>query len=840
MQGYSQHNFAAGKIIDSTTNRPIKNVSIKVYDEKKIIGYFSGDSLGHFKIPVLLLNGSTHVDFQATDYKNLLYTNKNKGTLSDQTIFIGLFKMKPDIVNLKEVVISQPKRYRDTINIKLHDQVFERSIMIDDLFSGKLGFYKDNNGKLYYNGKLVSDVLVNGADFFGKNNMEIYKNLPALVLNDVDIIETDIDSLTNVTLLRPTIKVNLKLKDKYKGGKFGTANLGAGSLSRYTAGADLYMYNKSQQLSLFANSNNVNLQDGSGQEPNISFSSNGNNTQNSSSSMMYRNLFYKNKIEFNAFLKGKINSTKFESISERRDEILGQLSNTFTSSNLKKASLEAANLYFNYAIDSLNRLKLSQVTEYNDNRQLDSLSYLLTVNNSTNNSGVNKLRNSDVLLSVKKIEYQKKFSKKGRIANIVASLSNRTHNVNENNLVVEQFDLAASKYIFEGIRNLVERTTDLNSEFTEPIGNDGFIKFLLTYRKEKLNLEERLIKDGLSNSDIFEHYSYNYLKQGVKIYKNLNNLALDATFIGITNIRQSQIEKETFFNIDAVISVDYKLIKQRKLFGQYSRTTNYPNVNQLTSINNSFDIISQQLGNAELKPEVKNKLEFTYDLKRTDSLTLELTGNLERFSSKFGLNISSSPGITQSVFFDNMGNSNNAEVAFSMSSTSKGSKNFNYRIGLSYVEMPGFFNDNKEMNRSINTNQMLSTNRVIIRDVLSISPAIAVSASKYYYQKNSNNQYNITYLDRILLKLFNLQLTVAPLINYNYNLTNNFSFASNMELKRSFLKDYGHAWIKVYDIFNTYAPINNLNTSFYTQSVRFSNLNRYFLIGASIKFNNLK
>ncbi|WP_082435238.1 outer membrane beta-barrel protein, partial [Pedobacter sp. Hv1] len=797
-----------------------------------------------FKVSSVFYSKATNLRISIVGYK--IYFLKLIVLQDKEPIDINLGKLllTSDVIKLKEIVVKKRKRYRDTTNIILYDKKFEREIMIDDLFSSKWGFYKDKVGKLYYNGKSVSDVLVNGYDFFGKNNLGIYKDLPALILNNIEIVETDIDSLTNITLLNPTVKVNLKLKEKYASGKFGNANLGMGSLKRYTVGTDLNMYKKNQQFSVTLSSNNINMQEGAVREPNISFSPNGNNTVNHGSTIMYRNLFYKKRIEFNAFVKGKIGDTKFESISERKDEVIGQFSNTSSSSNAKKKALDAMNFTFSYKIDSLNYLTVNQITEYNNTKQTDSSSYLIAADDDFRSSSrINKNSSFNSLMSTQKVEYQKKFSsKKGRFLNMNISFGNSRYNVNENNQVKERTSSIVNEYFINGNRRLAEKTINVNTEFNEPIDDMGYIRFLLAYKKERFSFDENLLRDNnIKDINSSTLYTYDYLKQGIKIYKNLNRLAIDATIVGTANSRSFEVgSKKTLFNLDAIINVDYKLNKLRKLLGQYSKVTNYPNMTQLTSINSPFNIISQQLGNPNLRPEINDKLEFTYDLKKTDSSNISLEGNIRRYTSKFGFNISSSPGKPQTMFIDNVGSSMNSELAFSISKNLINGNNFSYRLGLGYQEMPSYINRVRELRRGFTVNQLLATNKIIMKDILSFSPAISVSLSKYYYQTNSYKQFNLIYSDKFSLNLFKFQLTISPMVSYTYIIKSNFSFATNLELKRTFLKNYASVWLKAYDVFNSYNYLNSLNSASYTQITKFSNLSSYILLGANIKLNNMK
>ena len=83
-------------------------------------------------------------------------------------------------------------------------------------------------------------------------------------------------------------------------------------------------------------------------------------------------------------------------------------------------------------------------------------------------------------------------------------------------------------------------------------------------------------------------------------------------------------------------------------------------------------------------------------------------------------------------------------------------------------------------------------------------------------------------------------MNLYPLYNYNHSIGNNSSFAVNGEIKKRVFKDYGVIWMQAYDIFNSFKFYNNYLGPSYSQSVSYSNLHRYLVIGLSIKFNNMK
>ena len=121
-RSYSQGKYLTGIVIDDVTSNPIKNANISIYSDKKKTGYFVSDSLGKFKIPINLLLVSNVLEVSMKDY----HTFSSNLELTNLIIKKELveFRLKPEGINLNEVLIRKRKRYRDTTNIDFSDKKF--------------------------------------------------------------------------------------------------------------------------------------------------------------------------------------------------------------------------------------------------------------------------------------------------------------------------------------------------------------------------------------------------------------------------------------------------------------------------------------------------------------------------------------------------------------------------------------------------------------------------------------------------------------------------------------------------------------------------------------------
>jgi hypothetical protein len=836
-----------GKIIDKKTKKPIESATISVYNKKDIVFNAVSDTAGQFRIPLSLFKKASSITIRALSYSDLEMDDISKidaGGKSDYSL--GIYQIDPKGKQLQEVIVRKRRRYSDTTRIDLSKEKFEHSVMIEDIFSSSFGFSKDANGQLFYKGKPVSIVSVNGGDFFGKNNMDVYHLLPALILNNIQVVETNIDSVTNTTLLRPIVKINLSFKDKYEKGKFGNLNAGAGTVQRYLANTNLFSFKKTEQISLSLNSNNVNAGNNTIQPPKVGFSPTGNNETANSAKFTYRNL-YAGTLEVNFSVGGKRDSKNFFTETDLRQETINLTSHTFNSSNIRSFGFSDSKFDVKYKIDSFSSINLTQTFDHSKTRESDSLSYNIQLDSQSTISQLDKLRNATTDLLSTKMEYQKKFSsKKGRTLDIDIEVDNNHYNIDEFDNASNLSDQGIYKYFINGNRFVKENKYAISSGFTEPINNNSYIDFFIAHKRETLNYSPQINSDtAIISLDKPALLTNNYFQSGIKFHETLTNLSINATISGLLDMRNiEQIHdnnKVSFLNPDFELMVDYRINKNKNLIFGYSDKENYPKLQQLVALNSTFDLISQTSGNIYLRPEERKNIKVDYTTKLSNSEYISLSGEFEHYSNKFGFEIDNSGNsVSEKMFIGNIGNSNGGKISFSWLKNIRGDQYLNYSNGVTYQENPTLFNNKLSLDNSITFNQSLSASLMLIKPLLSVKPLFAFSWGRYFYETNSIDMTTITNSDQVSLRFKTLELNLYPLFSYNHSMNDNSSFSMNGELKRSILKNYGAIWIQVYDIFNSYKFYNNYVGASGYQSVRYSNLQRYLMLGVSLQFNNLK
>ena len=106
----------------------------------------------------------------------------------------------------------------DTVMYNADAYKLEEGAMVEELIKKLPGIVEDGNGGYTFNGKNISQILVDGKEFFGNNRNMVLQNLPAEIVDKVKAYDkksdrariTGIDDGNERTVLDLTIKKNKK------------------------------------------------------------------------------------------------------------------------------------------------------------------------------------------------------------------------------------------------------------------------------------------------------------------------------------------------------------------------------------------------------------------------------------------------------------------------------------------------------------------------------------------------------------------------------------------------------------------------------------------------------
>jgi len=118
------------------------------------------------------------------------------------------------------------------------------------------------NGAVVAQGKEVKKILVDGKDFFGEDPSVALKNLPADVIDKIQIFDklSEQAQFTGFDDGESDQAINIITKKEKKNGKFGKFSAGSDLDDKYLAGGNINIFNKQRRISVIGLLNNINQQ----------------------------------------------------------------------------------------------------------------------------------------------------------------------------------------------------------------------------------------------------------------------------------------------------------------------------------------------------------------------------------------------------------------------------------------------------------------------------------------------------------------------------------------------------------------------------------------------------
>lgn len=251
-----------GRVKDSSDTTGIIGASISVTtpkDTTKRYGAFT-DIEGNFSVPNLP-NGLYTVRISYIGY-----TSQEKVvTIADQDHVFEDILLKNDAKQLKEVIV-QTKAIRveqkgDTTQYNAESFKVNQDASAEDLIKKMPGVLVVD-GKVQAQGEDIKRVTVDGREFFGDDAAAALKNLPAEIIDKVQVFDrlSDQAQFSGFNDGNTEKTVNIVTKSGKNNGQFGKLYGGYGSDDRYSAGGNVNYFKKDTRLSIIGLSNNVNQQ----------------------------------------------------------------------------------------------------------------------------------------------------------------------------------------------------------------------------------------------------------------------------------------------------------------------------------------------------------------------------------------------------------------------------------------------------------------------------------------------------------------------------------------------------------------------------------------------------
>jgi uncharacterized membrane protein YgcG len=267
-KAYSQGFNVSGQVVDNTDNSVLAGVPVTLApanDTAQKTGIVT-DIDGNFILP----NVAAGQYLLTISYLGYEKFTRNVSVI-DTDVALGQLKLKTSSTTLKTVNVAgtqiRSQQIGDTTQFNANAYKTNPDANAEDLITKMPGITSDNNG-VKVNGETVKQVFVDGKPFFGDDPNAALKNLPAEIIDQIQVFDkmSDQSQFTGFDDGNTSKAINIRTKKGRNQGQFGKIYGGYGygqdpnTENRYQAGGNINFFNGDRRISILAMSNNINQQ----------------------------------------------------------------------------------------------------------------------------------------------------------------------------------------------------------------------------------------------------------------------------------------------------------------------------------------------------------------------------------------------------------------------------------------------------------------------------------------------------------------------------------------------------------------------------------------------------
>jgi len=672
--GIAQTFFVSGKLIDEKKQASIGSSVILLKSDSSFLKGTTTDVDGLFKLENI--NSNNYIlKILSLGYKPVYRSIQ----VANQDVIVPTISLKQNSTNLKEVTVEAQQALAtqngDTTSFSSKAYKVNKDANAEDLVT-KMPGITVVDGKVQAQGEEVKKVLVDGKPFFGDDANAVLKNIPAEVIDKVQVFDkkSDQSQFTGFDDGNSSKTINITTKPQFKNGVFGKVYGGYGYEDKYKGGATVNIFKGARRITILAQSNNINEQNFSSEDLVGVMSSGGggggrgmrgggggqggppqNNAdnflvgaQNGINTTSLFGLNYADKWGKKTEVTGSyfFNWTQNDSKSSLLQQyIIGSNNglvyneNNITNSNNYN---NRVNFKIETKLDSMNSIVFQPKLSFQNNEGAkkligDNIKEAFTLSNSKNNTNSNLFGYS---ISAP-ILYRHSFAKKGRTfsINVIPTITknsgeNRLYTLNEyykDTLTFGDSLNQKSAILKDG------KTINGNISYTEPLNKNNFllINYTTVYTdnySSKRTYDANYVEYNYSDLDstLTNVFKNQYQSQsgslGYRFQKEKFNFAINAAYQWAQLSKQQEIPtsyqlSKNFESVLPSAQLQYKFSPKKNLRLFYRTSNNAPSIDQLQDVINNTNSLQLSTGNPDLKQDFQNNLNIRYSGVNTEKAT---------------------------------------------------------------------------------------------------------------------------------------------------------------------------------------------------------------------------
>lgn len=875
----------SGSIINKTDQEPIIQAGVRLLqlsDSTFVSGTVTNYD-GNFAITALPGNyiiNISYLGFQPL-YKKI--------EIVDKDISLGTLSLTEDGVLLNEaVVIAKAPEISvkgDTVEYNADSYKVQETAVLEDLIKKMPGAEVGTDGKITINGKEVKKILVDGEEFFSDDPKVASKNLPAAMVNKVQVLDrkSDMAQMTGFDDGNEETVINLTVKKGMKEGVFGNTYAGAGSHNRFEANAMVNYMKDKNQFTVIAGSNNTNnagfsdfsTSSFSGMRPPRGLSFGGNNGITKATNGGFNFAINTNnqfKWGGNVNYGHTNNDVQTDSYTQNyiSEQAGGDQYENKTNRGLNISNNVNANLKFEWNPDSLTKVIFRPSIQHNKNTNSQYSNYLTThinANDSINWGTSDYFSDGNSISMNGTLDISRQLSKKGRVLSFrLTGGYNNLDNDGINKSSTFFSDLNTKSELID--QTFTQKNKGHNwggyLSYVEPLKNNNFLQ--LTYRYNKTYSETNKISynnDGANSYTIIDtaatrKLENNFINQQIELNFKSVRAKYEYT-LGIamqpSNSDSWTISPDTAYktqnnvvNFSPVAQFIYRWDKRKNLRIRYKGVTTQATTTQLSSVPDLSDPLNITYGNPDLKPTFSNTMRFEYrDFNPEQSSVFLIFSNINYITNDIvNYSFVDEQGKRESTYRNVNGNWNvDARIIFNKPLTNK-------KISVNSMSYGKYASNNGYINAVKNSTYNITFQESIGLEYRSDLFDAGVRGNfKYVNTKNSlpgqidRSIYN--YGGNVNATVYlPLNFTLETDMNYSANSGYSEGFKQNEWLwnasiaKQIFKAKNGTIRLKIYDILQQRNNVSQTTTTEYLKETITNTIGSYFMIHFVYKFQMFK
>lgn len=734
------------------------------------------------------------------------------------------------------------------------------------------------DGAIQAQGENVVQILVDGKPFFGQDVKTALQNLPAEVVESIQIYDKQSDKaeLSGFDDGEQEKTINIITKPDRRSGQFGKMSAGYGPRGRYLLGTRINFFNEEQRVTVTGLSNNINAVGYSADANSQGEARSQNGIINTQSIGLNFSDDWGDKIE----ISGSYRFTERENEGNSlriRDYILpsneGQLYRE-NSNDIQRNQEHRFDARLEYNMNKNNRLLFRPYASMNNDREESYFFGRTLVGNDPLNQTENnrQAENEDYNVGGR-LFYSHRFPKKGRSLTVGMNSGYQSNTDEANRQAENNFYGAEDRSEILNQYTTRDRTGfqwETNFSYTEPIGKKGQIELeyeignnwsdsdRITY--DVLDgqdpTEVRLLPDTLLSNTFTSDYLSQETELGYQYKAKKFRIQLEAEYRR-SDLMNDQVFPQpfnierTFENLAPTVRIDLYFSKTSRLDLDYDTYNRAPSISQLQDVIDISNPLRLRTGNPELDQTFTNRIRARYRSrnKETDQtffayLSSSITDNYITNSSIIadepilldeGIILEKGSQLTRPVnlsgYWDFRSYLNYGRpLGFIKSNGSiNGSVNYSRRPGMINEELNFVNNTDFRLGLSITSNISEHIDfHFSTRSGLSVAEnSLRSSLNNNYFYQSTRLSYDWIIWDEIVYRLD---------LNHRFNnglaegIDNSFLLL-NMSIGTKILKNKrGELSLNVYDLFQQNNNIRRNVTELYIEDSESNVLQRYFML----------